>query len=138
MPATYTYPGVYIEEVPSAVRPIVGVSTAETTFVDVFSRGPVNEARRITSFGDFQRIFGGLDRRSEASYAIQQYYRNGGQVAWVVRPDLGEDTSSVGLDGPSGTTLTVEAASPGSWGDGLRVAVVEGTTADRFDLFGDR
>jgi uncharacterized protein len=69
MPGTYTYPGIYVEEVPSGVRTIVGASTAETAFVDFFSRGPINQAVRITSFGDFERQFGGLDTRSEASYA---------------------------------------------------------------------
>src|SRR5437870_3177673 len=33
MPVTPTYPGVYIEELPSAVRTIVGVSTSVTAFV---------------------------------------------------------------------------------------------------------
>lgn len=64
MAATYPYPGVYVEEIPSGVRTIVGVSTSDTAFVDFFQRGPVNEAVRITSFGDFVRIFGGLDTRS--------------------------------------------------------------------------
>ena len=80
-----TYPGVYVEEIPSGVRTIAGVSTSDTAFVDFFRRGPLNQAQRITSFGDFERVFGGLDTRSDASYAIQQYYRNGGTVAWVVR-----------------------------------------------------
>jgi phage tail sheath protein FI len=69
MPATYTFPGIYIEEVPSGIRTIAGVSTTDTGFIDFFQRGPVNEPIRITSFGDFERIFGGLDRRSAASYA---------------------------------------------------------------------
>ena len=33
MPATLTYPGVYIEEVPSGVRTITGVATSITAFV---------------------------------------------------------------------------------------------------------
>ena len=138
MPGTYTYPGIYVEEVPSGVRAIVGVSTAETAFVDFFPRGPADRAQRITSFGDFERIFGGLDARSEASYAIRQYYLNGGQVAWVVRISAGDpDTAAVTLTGgsPPQDTLTVSASSPGDWGNGLEVAVVQGATADRFDLF---
>ena len=57
-----TYPGVYIEEVPSGVRTIASVSTADTAFVDCFRRGPMNRAVRITSLADFQRVFGGIDR----------------------------------------------------------------------------
>jgi phage tail sheath protein FI len=142
MPGTYTYPGIYVEEVPSGVRTIVGVSTAEAAFIDFFARGPTDRAERITSFGDFERRFGGLDRRSEASYAIQQYYLNGGQVGWVVRVPVGSAEASPQpsrrplLGGsPAQATLTVEAANAGAWGDRLQVAVVLGASPDRFDLF---
>ena len=64
---------------------ITGVSTSETAFVDFFAAGPLNEATRIQSFAEFERVFGGLDNRSESSYGIQQYFLNGGLVAWVVR-----------------------------------------------------
>lgn len=79
------YPGVYVEENPNGPRTISGVSTSNTAFVGFFTRGPMNEPVRITSFSDFERRFGGLDARSEASYAIQQYYLNGGSIALVVR-----------------------------------------------------
>src|SRR5712691_10066873 len=90
MPIRPTYPGVYVEEIPSGVHPIAGVSTSDTAFIDFFARGPT-VATRITSFSDFERIFGGLDTRSEASYAIQQFYLNGGQIAWVVRAVITND-----------------------------------------------
>ncbi len=126
MPGTYTYPGLYIEEIPSGVRTITGVSTSDTAFVDFFARGPVDEAVRITSFGDFERTFGGLDTRSEASYAIQQFYLNGGQIAWVVRVAASNAaTAATGLgDGYNpGDLLTVDAASAGKWGNNLQVGV---------------
>jgi phage tail sheath protein FI len=137
MPAAYTYPGVYIEELPSGVRTIVGVSTAETAFVDVFARGPVDEAVRITSFADFERTFGGLHPRSEASYAIRQYYLNGGRIAWVVRIAAGNPgTASLRLTGgsPPQDTLDVVARNPGAWGNDLQAAVVDQGIAGRFDL----
>lgn len=85
MPTSPTYPGVYIEEVPSGVRTIVGVATSIGAFIDRFQRGPVDEAVRITSYADFEREFGGLDAQSEGSYAIQQFFLNGGTEAYVVR-----------------------------------------------------
>lgn len=129
MPTAYTYPGVYVEEIPSGVRTITGVSTSDTAFIDFFSRGPLNEATRITSMGDFERMFGGLDERSEASYGVQQYYLNGGSVAWIVRVASNADSAEVPLNGGStgATTLTVHAANPGLWGDRLRVAVDHNT-----------
>src|SRR5205085_5996567 len=141
-----TYPGVYVEEVPSGVRTIVGVSTSDTAFVDFFARGPVGEAKRITSFGEFEREFGGLDPASEASYAIQQFYANGGQVAWVVRVDTGGAPAAAVLPGMLGSEPTpaihLEAANPGEWGNSLRAAAVgirlpgpaAALASDRFNL----
>ena len=40
MPATYTYPGVYVEEIPSGVHTITGVSTSDTAFIDFCARAP--------------------------------------------------------------------------------------------------
>ena len=58
MPSSYIYPGIYIEEILSGVRTITGVSTSDTVFVGFFKRGPMNEPVRITSFADFERLFG--------------------------------------------------------------------------------
>ena len=63
MPITPTFPGVYVEELPSGVRPITGVATSITAFVGRARRGPVNEPVDITSYADFERIFGGLWQR---------------------------------------------------------------------------
>jgi uncharacterized protein len=125
MPSTYSYPGVYIEEIPSGVHAIAGASTSNTAFVDFFARGPVDKAVQITSYADFERIFGGLDARSEASYAVLQYYLNGGQVAFVVRVAPKADVASGWLTaGYSGqNTLQIQAANAGAWGGNLQVAV---------------
>ena len=85
MPIKPTYPGVYVEEIPSGVRTIMGVSTSVAAFVDYFKYGLMNKAVQILNLGDFEREFGGLDSNSEASYAIQQFFLNGGTEAWVVR-----------------------------------------------------
>lgn len=143
MPTTYTYPGVYVEEVPSGVRTITGVSTSDTAFIDVFARGPVGEAKRVTSFADFEREFGGLYDASEASYAIRQFYANGGQIAWVVRVTAGNPgTASADLTSgsPPQAAVTLEAANPGEWGNNLQavalgVRLPDGSIAtDRFNL----
>jgi phage tail sheath protein FI len=133
MPATLTYPGIYIEEVPSGVRTIAGASTSNTAFVDWFPRGPMNEPVRITSFGEFERIFGGLDARSEASYAVQQYYLNGGSIAFVVRVAGGTPQPVAAqrvLQGgtPAEDVLTVAAANPGTWGNDVQVSIAPGQT----------
>lgn len=131
-----TYPGVYVREIPSEVRTIAGVSTSSTAFVDFFPRGPMNRAVRVTSPGDFARRFGGLHPDSEASYAIQQFFLNGGSLAWVVRVAGGTPrVSSCELSGgsPAEPTLRVSAAEEGIWGDDLQVAVTAAGPA-RFNL----
>jgi len=85
LPVKPTYPGVYIEEVPSGVHTITGVATSIAAFVDFFGRGPMNRAVQLFSMADFEREFGGLDSRSEASYGIQQFFLNGGSETWAVR-----------------------------------------------------
>ena len=52
MPITPTYPGVYIEELPSGVRTITGVATSVTAFVGRARRGPTDKATTIHSFGE--------------------------------------------------------------------------------------
>ena len=126
-----TYPGVYVEEVPSGVRPIAGVATSTAAFVGYFSRGPLSEAVRIFSRSDFEREFGGLRPDSEAAYAIEQFFLNGGTQAWVVRTAKADtaEAAAVALKNDAGTrVLTVTAASPGVWGDRLRLDVDYGTT----------
>ena len=85
MPATLSYPGVYIEEIPSGVRTIVGVATSITAFVGRTARGPVNESITINSFADFERTFGGLQSDFLMSYAVRDFYMNGGTQAIIVR-----------------------------------------------------
>ncbi len=83
--ASYTYPGVYIEELPSSVRSITGVGTSITAFIGRTRRGPLDEPTRINNFGDFERIFGGLWADSPLTYAVNDFYRNGGTAALIVR-----------------------------------------------------
>ena len=85
MPITKINPGVYIDELPSAVRTINGVSTSITAFIGPAERGPTDYPILIHSFKDFSRIFGGLWKKSNMSYAVYQYFQNGGKVAIIVR-----------------------------------------------------
>jgi phage tail sheath protein FI len=138
MPVRPTFPGVYIEEVPSGVRTIVGVATSVAAFIDYFARGPMNRAIQIFSFADFEREFGGLDALSEASYAIQQFFLNGGTEAYVIRTgnsfatariDLLDDSSLASLRITAGRLMKgVSVDDPGTWGNFVRLDVDYDTT----------
>ena len=85
MPVATTYPGVYVEEIPSGVRTITGVATSITAFIGRAERGETNEPATINSFPDFERRFGGLHLDYPLSYAVRDFYINGGSQALIVR-----------------------------------------------------
>lgn len=85
MPESPSYPGVYVEEISGGVRTIEGVATSIALFAGWTPRGPDDAARRVDSFADFEREFGGLDARSRLGYAVQHFFANGGRTAWVMR-----------------------------------------------------
>lgn len=85
MPAVLTYPGVYVEELESGVRTISGVATSIAAFVGRTKLGPTNEPVTINSFGDFESNFGGLWLDSPLSFAVQDFFLNGGGQAVILR-----------------------------------------------------
>ncbi len=94
--------GVYIEEAPTGPRPITGVPTSIAAFVGPTADGPVNEARQMFSFADFERTFGGLHSDSELSYAVSHFFLNGGRTCWIVRsagnePMIGSRADKTGI-----------------------------------------
>lgn len=138
MPSALTYPGVYVEEIPSGVRTITGVATSIAAFVGRTRRGPIDEPVVITSYGDFERQFGGLWFASPMTYAVRDFFSNGGAQAVIVRgfnpsdpaapppapgapPAPVPDSKAHVLADPK---LTLEAASPGRWGNALRTRIV--------------
>lgn len=116
MPVTVTYPGVYIEEIPSGVHTISGVATSITAFVGRTARGPVNDPVTITSFRDFERIFGGLNIDSPLSYAVKDFYLNGGSMAVIVRLYKAGAVSPAGADAALPAGATRAAARPARGG----------------------
>jgi phage tail sheath protein FI len=136
-----TYPGVYIEELPSGVRTIAGVASSIAAFIGWAPKGPTDRAGLVLSWSDYERGYGGLHRESELAYAVYHFFQNGGRQAYVVR--LVASSSSEGAEADlepaataSGALLappvgesaalklaSVSASSPGAWGNTLGVSV---------------
>ena len=145
MPVPTTYPGVYIEEVPSGVHTIVGVSTSVTAFVGAASRGPADTPVRVFNFSDYLRTFGPpLDETYPMGHAVQQFFINGGSQAVVVRAlganaDAAFTTFKETLE--TGTeVLTLTAIGKGVWANmigsvGLDAEADREGTANPDDLF---
>ena len=128
-----TYPGVYLQELTSSVHTITGVPTSVAAFVGAAPRGPVDGPVQIGSFADYQRAFGGLSADSPMSYAVYQFYNNGGSTAEVVRiTSAGDAAATIDItpqENDAAKKITLTAASPGTWGDGLQVTIDYGTAA---------
>jgi phage tail sheath protein FI len=139
MAVQVSYPGVYVEEIPSGVRTITGVATSITTFIGWAAQGPTKYAGLVFSWSDFQRIYGGLDPRSPyLGYAVSQFFMNGGNQAYILRlacPDppptglkaaklatliMGGLTFTAGTVGPDG--LVANADNPGVWAQNYGIA----------------
>jgi phage tail sheath protein FI len=118
MPTDLTFPGVYIEEVPSGVRTIAGVATSIALFIGWAPRGRTDQAVRITSFADYERAFGGLDLRTRLGHAVKQFFDNGGSDAYIVRLVDAAAKASTTVIGD----LTITASSPGAWGDSYSIS----------------
>jgi len=124
--AEYLSPGVYVEEYDNSQRSIEGVGTSTAGFVGMAQKGPAKGAPTlITSFANFQRIFGGYlseyeyqDKRFLAA-SVEQFFTNGGRRCYVSRviPEdakAAEETKGI---------LKVKASSEGSWGNKVQVTV---------------
>lgn len=128
MPSALSYPGVYIEEIPSGVRTITGVTTSIALFIGWAPQGPIDRAVRLTSFSDFERTYGGLDSRSLLGYSVKQFYENGGADAYVLRIAMTGSANPAENASTAGTStgdLTVNASSPGDWANDYRIRLTQ-------------
>lgn len=90
----YLAPGVYVEETSFRAKSIEGVGTSTTGFVGATRYGPTDgEPELITSFGQFERIYGGLDPLDYGglevinylAHAVRAFFDNGGSRLYVAR-----------------------------------------------------
>ena len=144
MPINPTYPGVYIEEIPSGQHTITPAATNIAAFVGRAPIGPIDEILTCFSFGDFQRFYGGLAVNYPMSYAVQDFFNNGGSQAVICRlfepapghgggiaqlpfpvspPVVPEATTTFSGEITFSPPLQLVAASPGSWANTLTALV---------------
>lgn len=116
--------------------PTARSAKSATAFVGRALRGPLNTAVVVQSFGDFQQIFGGVWQPSPLSYAVEQFFEQGGRDAVIVRVANGASPVSIHL--PCGIEeLCLEAKAPGTR-EFLRASVdydhVMSNDLERFNL----
>src|SRR4051794_717761 len=142
MPVQTSYPGVYVDEQPSGVHTIVGVSTSVTAFVGAARYGATQRPTRLHSVADYVRRFGpAWDRDHPMGHTVAHFFANGGSEAIILRvPANGAVAATAPL--PNATpddVLILTAVGEGAWANrvgatGLEVSI-DYTAANPGDLF---
>jgi phage tail sheath protein FI len=119
------FPGGYVEELPPGPHAIEPVSTSVTAFIGRATLGPVNLPVPLTSWGEFEDRFGGLASDCSMSYAVRDFFLNGGTDALAVR--IAPRDASCGMiavpSADQAEPLVLEARSPGSWSRQLTITI---------------
>jgi uncharacterized protein len=100
---TYLSPGVYVEEVETAARPIEGVGTAVAAFVGLAADGPFHSPTLVTNWSQFTATFGEPLDGSFLAHAVYGYFLNGGGRAFIVRvgAQAGDGRAAARVDLPA-------------------------------------
>jgi phage tail sheath protein FI len=125
---------VYIEEVPSASKPIEGVGTAIAAFVGLAPGGPVNTPMRVSRWGQFSSIYGDPNEPQNGpfmegaflAHGVLGFFENGGTRCWVVRVEestarhlVGDAAESRGL----GSLAAIDEITMVSMPDAMTLAI---------------
>jgi phage tail sheath protein FI len=84
----------------------------------------------INGFADYERIFGGLWSESTISYAVRDFFQNGGGQGIIVRLQNGAAQATITVPGG----LDLRAKSHGAWGERLQVRVEHLADAALYNL----
>src|SRR3954467_2699535 len=134
---TYLTPGVYVEEVPSANKPIEGVSTSIAAFVGLAPGGPVNTPMRISNWTQFAKIYGDPNEPDNGpfmegaylAHSVYGFFQHGGSLCWVVR--VGDD------GGSNGAGASARAALPAASDAGVETYSAVALEAGKDDISGE-
>ena len=138
----YLSPGVYVEEIEIGAKPIEGVSTSTAGFLGETERGPTTP-RFITSWTQYQRVYGGyFDDQKYLPYAVEGFFKNGGQRCYLGRivggviNSTAVAASGILKDKNGNDTLEITAVGEGKWGNNIAFKVENGTQnpANEFKL----
>ena len=147
--AEYLSPDVFIEEIPSGLKPIEGVGTSTGAFIGHAEKGPFGVAIPINNFSQYVKHFGSFFDSGFLPFAVKGFFDEGGTGCYVVR------TCHYAVPGgsPPGTppspaavasfqvlqnttpsdVLRVEALTAGEWGDAIGIVITHGGT-DRLNI----
>jgi hypothetical protein len=126
-----TAPGAYLQRYDQSPPATANLRTDIAGFVGIAERGPIGIPVAIESFRQFQAVFGDFIGGGFLAYSLRAYFENGGQRARVVRvasddPQLGAAAASCAIPVlGGGPDWAIAASSPGAWGNGVTISLVE-------------
>jgi phage tail sheath protein FI len=113
------------------VRPLEVAGTSTAAFVGLAEMGPDTGAQAVTSWGEFQRVFGSFLTTSYLAHSVYQYFVNGGRRCYIVRVIRSDaERASVTVQNratPAANGLVISARSHGVWGNTLCLAIEDGS-----------
>ncbi|MEI7897510.1 MAG: phage tail sheath C-terminal domain-containing protein [bacterium] len=136
MPIQPTYPGVYVQEVPSGVKTIMGVSTSVAMFIGRSMKGKLKEPVLCNSYTDFVREFSNDASLGEMPQQVKMFFDNGGSKCFAMRIADGATYSRVTLKNEAGPVSVMEFISkqPGDVGNLIRISIDYGTQYPEIDF----
>ena len=141
---TYTAPGVYVEEIPSTQKVLASAPTAVAAFVGFTERAPLDDPndpqglapRLVTSWNQFESLYGGFVEGAVLPLSVYGYFLNGGSLAYIVRVPNAEPSGEPArlalpaADRSLGLPISVESVEPDA---DLTVVVETSDVADDHD-----
>lgn len=123
----YLRPGVFVEEKPSGVNPIEGAATSTACFLGAAARGRPFYPTFITSWSEYEQLFGKLKERKDIHMplGVYHFFLNGGKRAHIVRLlDPAAKVASVDVEtlDPK-VKVKLLAAGQGAWANGINVTI---------------
>jgi phage tail sheath protein FI len=136
MMANVSYPGVYMEEVSSGVRPIEAASTSTAAFFGKAQKGPIGEVKKIFNFTQFTNTYGDFINGSYLAHGVYQFFNNGGSQCYVGRVAQNAEAANITIkENESKDRLKIFANSPGVWGNFICVQIASQTASDPDNQF---
>ena len=147
MPLNLASPGIVVREVDLTIGRVDPVSGSIGALVAPFAKGPVNLPQLIENEDDLYQTFGqpySTDKHYEHWLVASSYLAYGGTMQ-VVRADdqtlanakagalssdfkikSSEHYNQLGYDENTINSVTIAAKNPGTWANGIKVAVIDG------------
>jgi len=147
MPLNLASPGIVVREVDLTAGRVDPTSDAVGAIVAPFAQGPVNEPVLVTNEQELLNTFGqpySVDKHYESWMVASSFLSYGGSLQVVRSDDTDlknaysgssvtapkirsyEDYVNLGYDENLLSGVTVAARNPGSWANGIKVAIIDG------------